>query len=197
MSEFVHLLLGLLSSLLGTGFYHTMSGYIQGSKNSSCQNKIELLNYQYECAWRLGRWDTLADDDVPNLSERDGSAFSRHRFLALDSLLGENGNELEFARYLNLAGSDVSSELARLKSCESACASIAGPLVRLRALRELEVVAELLPKLGKGFDLDRNLRARVSANLEQVNMMNLNIVALEWVYIQESILLHTFFFANT
>jgi len=184
LSEFVHLLLGLLSSLLGTGFYHTMSGYIQGSKNSSCQNKIELLNYQYECAWRLGRWDTLADDDVPNLSERDGSAFSRHRFLALDSLLGENGNELEFARYLNLAGSDVSSELARHKSCESACESIAGPLVRLRALREIEVVAELLPKLGKGFDLDRNLRARVSANLEQVNMMNLNIVALEWVYIQ-------------
>jgi hypothetical protein len=30
--------------------------------------------------------------------------------------------------------------LSRLKSCESACASVAEPLIRLRALRELQVI---------------------------------------------------------
>ena len=148
-----------------------MNSYIAGSKinPSFRQNKIELQNYQYECAWRLGQWDSLGDEDASNASERVGSAFPRHRYLALDSLLGENGNEPEFVRHLNLASLDVGSELSRLKSCETACSSIASPLVKLRALRELEVISELMPRIGKGHEVDRDLMLRVTENLEQVH----------------------------
>ena len=148
-----------------------MNSYIAGSKinPSFRQNKIELQNYQYECAWRLGQWDSLGDEDALNASERFGSAFPRHRYLALDSLLGENGNEPEFVRHLNLASLDVGSELSRLKSCETACSSIASPLVKLRALRELEVISELMPRIGKGHEVDRDLMLRVTENLEQVH----------------------------
>ena len=160
---------GLLSSLLGTGFYHTMSGYIQGSKSllaSSRHKSSDLQNFQFECAWRLGQWDSLGDDDSADLTV--GSSFSRNRFLALDNLLGENGNEHEFVRHLGLASRDVGVELSRLKSCESACSIVAGPLVRLRAVRELQVISELMPRIGKGHELDSDLSRRVSENLEQV-----------------------------
>ena len=158
-----------------------MNGYIAGSKinPSFRQNKIELQNYQYECAWRLGQWDSLGDEDTSNASEKVGSAFPRHRYLALDSLLGENGNEPEFVRHLNLASLDVGSELSRLKSCETACSSIASPLVKLRALRELEVISELMPRIGKGHEVDRDLMLRVTENLEQVHYA-LNYNGLIW-----------------
>jgi hypothetical protein len=164
-------------TLLGTGFYHTMSSYITGSKlnPSFRQNMTELQNYQYECAWRLGQWDSLGDEDTSK-SKKVGSAFSRHRYLALDSLLGENGNEPEFVRHLRLASLDVGSELSRLKSCETACSSIASPLAKLRALRELEVICELMPRIGKGHEVDRDLMIRVTENLEQVSASS-----VEWI----------------
>ena len=152
--------------MLGNGFYHTMSGYIEGSKTRNRHRSADLQNFQYECAWRLGQWDTLDDDAAA--SKNVGSAFSRHRFFALDNLLGENGNEHEFDRLLKLASGEVSRELSRLNKSESAASSVTLPLTRLRALREMKLMSELMPRIGKSHESDKDLSARVSANLEQV-----------------------------
>ena len=155
--------------MLGNGFYHTMSGYIEGSKTRFRYRSADLQNFQYECAWRLGQWDTLDDDAAA--SKNVGSAFSRHRFFALDNLLGENGNEHEFHRHLKLASREIGFEFSRLKNFDSACSVIQHPLVHLRAIRELEVIAELMPRIGKGHQIDRALSARVNTNLDQVSVI--------------------------
>ena len=157
---------GLLSTMLDNGYYHTMNGYIEGSKARSRHRNADLLNFQYECAWRLGQWDTLDDDAAA--SKKVGSAFARHRLFALDNLLGENGNEHEFDRLLKLASDEVSRDLSRLNISDSASSSVTLPLTRLRALRELKLIAELMPRIGKSRDSDQELSARVSSNLEQV-----------------------------
>jgi hypothetical protein len=145
-----------------------MSGYIEGTKNQFRQRSADLQNFQYECAWRLGQWSSGEDDCAD--SKNYGSAFSRHRFLALDSLLGENGNESEFDRHLKLANDEVTDKLLRLNHFDSACSAIAEPLTHLRALRELLLISELMPRIQKSHEIDRNLSARVAENLEQVTL---------------------------
>jgi len=162
-----------LSTLLGNGFYHTMNRYIEGSKsslNQFHQKNVELQQFQFECAWRLGQWDSCDEDSAAD-SNKVGSAFGRHRFLAIDNLLGENGNEHEFHRHLKLASREIGFEFSRLKNFDSACSVIQHPLVHLRAIRELEVIAELMPRIGKGHQIDRALSARVNTNLDQVSVI--------------------------
>jgi hypothetical protein len=68
---------------LGAGLYHTQSQYIQGRKaqlsTASHKSSSDLQSYQFECAWRLGQWDSLGDNDNDSaeFAEPSSSSFSR------------------------------------------------------------------------------------------------------------------------
>lgn len=72
-----------------SGLYHTLSGTLghlsSDLVNDSAQGSSEqLLEYQYQCAWRLQQWDTL---DATTEKNDSNFLFERERFFALKGLV--------------------------------------------------------------------------------------------------------------
>ena len=146
----------LLDCLLSSGCYHTLDNYTKGVQiNEGCKES-KLKNYQYECAWRLSKWEDIED------FHEDINTFPKYRHLALQGLFLRNdmtsfddGFEMASQSVSKMLSSKIENTNMGIKT-ETSPVSILQGLTYLRCLNE----ASLLVKLGPAttaFDLDEIL----------------------------------------
>ncbi|GLG95164.1 Serine/threonine-protein kinase ATM [Gryllus bimaculatus] len=114
---------GLIYALQKAGLEHVLDVYLRSVTNAQCSEDL-----QYECAWRLSKWDT----QLVNPLRHQGN-FEQWHFLALRAL--SDNDKVGFAEALKEAHKSVSNSLVNL-SLES-CKSIYKPLSQFQLIQEM------------------------------------------------------------
>ena len=138
---------GLMESLLRSGCYHTLHEYAK-SKHSERVNLNDQKKYQYECAWRLSKWDDI-EDFQPNNSELFTDLLPQYRHSAFQDVFLHKDLEA-FQDNISLASKSVSSMISfnvedsnhKVKA-ETSPVSILKGLTYLRGLNEAIDLTEL------------------------------------------------------
>lgn len=165
---------------ISRGLNSHISNLLDSLKNSSlfqlpliCQSGLEIDESQYECMWRLGKWD-LSQNAT---SKTDKPGFESLRYEVLKSL--HDNNDYCFKEFLR-KGRLYVIDILKSASLES-CKNLYRPFCLLQSLQELEDFSSgrkldnfdvFLKKWNKQDDINRNEFQYVeSIRAQRITMM--------------------------
>ncbi|XP_038077010.1 serine-protein kinase ATM-like [Patiria miniata] len=129
---------GVLQAMQNLGLSHIMTVYLQGLRSEEVTFGPEMVQFQYEAAWRNALWDMELDDR----NQTNSNGYHQSLYTALSCL--RDGESESFTVALQQARKDTLHQLCHV-SIESAY-SVYPMLSRLQGLVEMEDFGAMLLK---------------------------------------------------